>query len=607
MQKIKYDWYNKEGDEAAKTIFQLINYWDSTQSVVQAHNMTNLRLYSNREALNSSIAGYVLSTSEGYRNSAVNNFNTNKNLISLNVVKSCVDTLTSKIGKNKIRPTFLTTGGTLKQRVSSKKLTNFNFGVLYDSKAYSVLPLVLRDAFIFGTGFVKVFLQNKRIKVERVYPDEIMVDLADGYYNNPNQMFQRKLVSKEAIKELYPDLADRIENVKSISLGQNQSSQDTILIVEGWKLPRGKKPGRHIICIEGIMLQEEVYKDDFYPFAKITYTDPVKGYWGTGVSEELKGIQLEINRLMNHITESMRLLQYPRIFLEAGSKVNPRHITNEIGTIIPYVGAAPIVHVAQTVAPEIFNQLESLYAKSYEIVGISQLSAQSQKPSGLNSGKALQEYNDIETERFATTAQKYEELFIDVSDVIIKCLFKLGNYKANTFDKLAGVQSIEFSEIREAIDEYVIQTFPSSALPTTPAARLSVVNEMSQAGYIEPEVAKQLLDFPDLEAYARTDMAPLQMIQKAIESSLLEGIYIEPEPYQPLNLSVKMAQQYYCWGKLNDAKESNLELVRNYIEDCLSLVTMMVPPPIAPAQQMLDTQLEQAPSVSTSQAPLQGL
>jgi len=593
-------WFKLEGNKSATSLFAQISAYDVMQPAQQANNLLHYRMYNARDIQSLSIANYVTSTvpnsnnqSSGLKPSAIN----------LNVIKSVIDTLVAKVTKNKIKPTFLTTGGTLTQRTDAKKLTNFNFGVLYAAKAYNIAPLVFRDACIFGTGFIKVFLESKKIVIERVFPDEILIDPADGYYNNPRQLIQRKFYTKDSLIDLFPDHEVAINSAKEIYMSHGDN-MPVIMVAEAWYLPKGKSKGKHCIAINGTMLFEEQYKDNFFPFVKYDFNEPVLGYWGSGIAEELKGIQIEIGRLLYHIQESMRLLQKPRIYMEMGSKVNPKHLNTDIGTIVPYTGQAPIIYTAQTVHPEIFQQLESLYLKAYEIVGLSQLSANSQKPSGLNSGRALAEYNDIETERFANIAQRYEQFFVDMSEVVIKCLSKLGNYKANTFDKMAGVKSIDFKDIKAATDDYVIQTFPSSALPTTPAARLDVVNQMAEAGYIDPEVAKQLLDFPDLEAFSRTELAPMQFVSKSIESALLEGEYIEPEPYQPLDLSIKLAQQYYCWGKANNAPEKNLDLVRTYIDDCLSLQAMVtVPEAVSPAQSMSQAMVDQT-LMQPQQAPM---
>jgi hypothetical protein len=45
----------------------------------------------------------------------------------------------------------------------------------------------------------------------------------------------------------------------------------------------------------------------------------------------------------------------------------------------------------QAMHPEVYNHLDRLYQRAYEISGISELSATGKKPAGLESGAALQD------------------------------------------------------------------------------------------------------------------------------------------------------------------------------------------------------------------------
>jgi hypothetical protein len=47
------------------------------------------------------------------------------------------------------------------------------------------------------------------------------------------------------------------------------------------------------------------------------------------------------------------------------------------------------------------------------------LSAAAQKPAGLDSGKALREYNDIESDRFMTIGQAYERYYLQLAKLDI--------------------------------------------------------------------------------------------------------------------------------------------------------------------------------------------
>ena len=570
----QYKWWEKEGNEAAVSIFTLMRHWDTTQGAIQASNLRNMKLYANREVQSLSIAQYVLSSSQDYMAGGLfgGAFWNRPNRITLNVVKSCIDTLYSKIGKNKVKPTFLTTGGSIKHRQRAQKLNNYLFGLFWEHNVYAIAPMAFKDSLIFGTGYIKIFRDhNNKITYERVFPDEITCDPADGYYGSPRALFQRKFVSKDYLVELYPEHKDAIMNVRQTDISFTGAAQETCLVCEAWHLPPN---GRHVICVDGVTLFEEEWVEDDFPFVIIKYTESSIGFFGTGLCEDLLGIQVEINRLLLHIQESMRLLSHPRIFIETGSKVNSRHITNEIGTIIPYTGTPPIIQVAQTVHPELFSQLENLYQKAFQICGVSALSAMSQKPAGLNSGAAISEYNNIETERFARTEQQYEQLFIDLAKKTCKELDKTPGYTICAPTKDAGLEKIKWRDIQLPADEYSIQCYPTSALPKTPALRLQHVKDMLDMGVIDPMQANELLDFPDLDAYNRITLSPFKLAHKVAEGILFDCHYVAPEPFFNLDLMQKTAQFYFSWAlTLDEVNEDNLDLLRKFIDDVELLKT----------------------------------
>jgi hypothetical protein len=386
---LNFQWWRAEenSDEVHKRLMNYVRDWDSRNTSISLQHVRHLRLYSNREVQKLTMAQHTIAMISD-KTSAFSTAAANRGRLTLNVCKSCVDTLVNKIGKNKTRPLFLTTGGIVEQQTRAKRMNQFLFGALNEGKAYRVGPLALRDAFIFGDGYAKIVRdKDNRRNVERVVPDEIIVDPIDGYYGSPRVFVQRRFCSRDAIAEAYPEHEAKIRAVPTAAYQQEVVGHtDAIIVAEAWHLG---DPGRHVICCEGVCLLDEEFKADNFPVRRVSYTPAVVGYFSQGVIEEITGIQIEINRLLLHVQESMRRLGNPRVYLEIGSKVMSSHITNSMADIIYYTGQKPLIEAAATVSPETFAQIDVLYNRAFEIVGISRLSAQAQKPPGLNSGVAL--------------------------------------------------------------------------------------------------------------------------------------------------------------------------------------------------------------------------
>ena len=109
-----------------------------------------------------------------------------------------------------------------------------------------------------------------------------------------------------------------------------------------------------------------------------------------------------------------------KILVHNGSNVIDSHFDNRIGTVVRWSGTIEPNYVTPPAVPaEVYANVQTLKQLGYEQTGISQLSAASQKPAGLNSGRALEEYHDIETDRFQTVGQQYERYFLELANLCV--------------------------------------------------------------------------------------------------------------------------------------------------------------------------------------------
>ena len=220
------------------------------------------------------------------------------------------------------------------------------------------------------------------------------------------------------------------------------------------------------------------------------------------------------------------------------------------------------------------------------MTGISQLAAQSKKPVGLESGRALREFSDIESERFMVVGQSYEQLFLDASEQIIDLIrdAHVNNdaYTVASFDKKTGMEKVKWSDINLEDDQFIIQIKPIGSLPQTPSAKLSSVNEMMLNGMFTKEEAHQLLDFPDLEQANRMKIGFIEVVDKIIEKILEDGDYTSPEVYMNLEFGIARMQQAYSLAILDDVPHQKMELMRRWMSQANMLLEQRNAP--APGQ-----------------------
>ncbi len=566
-----------------QSIFPLVESIQTYQSYRTSQNLKFARLYSNMNMLGLTSGSYTkLSASS-------NAFNGNR--LTLNVVQSCVDTAAAKIAKNKPKPMFLTKKGNWSLQKKAKKLTQYLEGLFEQCDVYTKMQRVFVDAEVFGTGAFKIYIDpnDLQIKCERVFIEEIVVDDVEGMYGEPRQMHQKKNFSRDVLLSMFPDHADEIMSAQTISSTSSNSIADQIMVIESWHLPsvKGAKDGKHAISINSATLFSEGYDKDYFPFVFFRWLNNLLGFFGMGLAEQLIGIQLEINKVLINIQAAQHLMCIPRIFVEDGSRVNTAMITNEIGSILKYRGTKPTMELGQGMPTETYAYLENLVKKSYEITGVSMLSAMQKKPAGLDSGAALREYQDIESERFMLTGMRYEKAHMDAARIMLdlsKDLYALNPKLSLKTHSGKFIETIQWKDVNLKDDEFDMQMFPVSLLPSTPAGKLQTVQDLVQAGFMSPDQAIQLLDFPDLDGFMARKTAAQDNIERILEKIMDDGEYTVPEKLMNLDLAEELTSETILMALNDGVSAERVDLLRTFLEDIQSIQATMAPPPPMPGQ-----------------------
>jgi hypothetical protein len=283
------------------------------------------------------------------------------------------------------------------------------------------------------------------------------------------------------------------------------------------------------------------------------------------------------------------------------SKIVKEHLSNDIGSIV-MGDQAPEYLLPPAVQPEIYQHVITLKNSGYEQAGISQLSASSQKPAGLDSGKALREYNDIETERFMTVGHAYENFHMDLSFLSIECAKEIFKEDKNLSVKVPNgkfIKEIKWKDVNLKESDYIMKVYPVSSLPNDPAGRLQTVQEYVQAGFYTPRTAKRLLDQPDLEAVDDLQSAMEDYLHALFEKMIEDDEYTPPAPDDDLDLALELNLEYIAQGKRDNLPEEKMELLRTYNEQVILLQQKALPP-----SQPMGSMAGQA-QVGSPQAPAQ--
>lgn len=511
--------------------------------------------------------------------------------LTYNIVQSCIDTVTSMLVQNKPKPMFLTSAGDSKIQNRAKKLDAFCYGIFYENDIYKLAPKIFRDAAVFGEGIIHCYSDHGQIRFERVLPYEILVDYLESHYGpeSTRSLHRIKNIDRTELGEAFPEHKEDIAKMSSTSQFISSSSRsvsDTVTVIESWRLPVGDQPGLHTISTENTVLLKEDYKQKFFPFAIMRYSPRLYGFYSQGMAEQLVPIQVEINRTLISIQRSLYLGGTHKIFVKNGSKVIKSHFDNMIGTILEYAGDVPPQYIVpQLVQPEIYAHLNTMVSMGYQLPGVSQMGASSVKTPGVNSGKAMRTEQNINTQRHQTVSQAYDQLFVDLSKIVVavaRDAYADGQQLSTKVPGKRFIQKIKWREVDLDDDEFVLQIYPVSKLPNDPEGRLQSIQEMMQGGLIDPETGRRLLDYPDLDAEENLANATRDYLHKVLDDISDGKEYKSPEPDDDLVVAKKLVLEYIAKGKLNNLDPERLDDLRRFNQQITDLTTAAAPPQVPP-------------------------
>jgi hypothetical protein len=522
-----------------------------------------------------------------------------------NIIRRQVDTYVAKIAKNRPVPMGLTSGGNYSQQRRAKSISKFFEGILDKVEFWPTRTLRLRDAGVVGSGLALNYRVGRRMVHDRIFKKEVRVDPVDAERGKPRTLYIGRLVDKLVLAERFPEHAEKIFEADS-DAGDASGSRTIVtddmehlaLVIECWHLPSGeivdgkKGDGAHAICISNATLALGEYRRPNFPVSKFDYSPPTAGYFGSGIAQQLEGLQYEVNSVGLRLQERHYLMG-TYVLVDDESEIVYETIDNGTLTEVRCAGGKRPEFVSPPAAgADLFNWYQMIRTQMpAEITGISGMSTRSEKPAGLDSGKAIRTYHEIDSENLTTQGRADEQdvidtcwQFFDLAEEIYAETKKEpedGKEKPKPYMVRAEVrkhgrsvlEELDYAEVRLDKEQFTLRTFPTNFLRGTPEEQMQSVNEMIEAGFLSQDEALILLDFPDLQRVLNLRTAARHIIERTLEKFLdakdpnADGVYVYPEPPMGLELCKALALMTYLDEKLNGAPEANLKLVMQFYLD----------------------------------------
>src|ERR1043165_5432420 len=103
---------------------------------------------------------------------------------------------------------------------------------------------------------------------------------------------------------------------------------------------------------------------------------------------------------------------------------------------------------------------------------------------------------------------------------------------------------------------------------------------MMQAGILDLQEGRRLLDFPDLEQVERLANSGEERILQILDEIIDTGKYTPPDPFMDLQLANKLVVQYYNLYSQAKLEESKAQKLRDFYTQLLTLKAAAMPQPM---------------------------
>lgn len=438
----------------------------------------------------------------------------------MNVLRSVIQTLCSKLSQTKVRPFFNPINGTWKTRRVARGALQF-FDLYFDSQELFTKGIECRrDASILDMGVMKI--DDDRGDLQRIQPWRFFFDRAEYHYGGEKGLTRCYDESHHFPTRLL--LQQNKENeIDWLKTFKSEFEREPIKKCEYTQYYDLIGKTKHYF-VDGKKVGEKRLESEISPYVLLFQERPIKGAYSSSIIDDAYTLQTMINMVLERIEVAVELTPANIVLIPIDSEIKKSMWSNQVSAIYEYhptplVPAGPQIATPSPISPEYLEIAKWFEEKIYNLTGVSQFSAESKKPEDLASGVALQTVQDVESNRFQVALDDQVSFYMRITQRVIDTFPN----SLPLFEEQLGRARITWQQVRKERANFSIQFAAASALSKDPSIKMAEIEKLISMGVIPEDMAAEYLEFPDLEKLEGKLSAVNDVIEYIIEKAAEDG------------------------------------------------------------------------------------
>ncbi len=368
---------------------------------------------------------------------------------------------------------------------------------------------------------------------------------------------------------------------------------ETTRVNRAYALPMGKKgtpaylPGKWAITCGELILKEGAYEPDVLPVVIKGWKRNHRGLAGVPLARCIAPYHIWSDELVQIYYEGLDG-QVASIFAPDDQEF--KGLSNSSFRVIGYDRALgkPEVIVPKTVGDQVIDALSILRERAFAQGGVNVNAAMGDKPVGLNSAPAQQQWIELVNVRLSLNQRVWEQMHKEsarIDAALLKSCYGNNKKAVARAPQSDWLEELDVGSIDFAEDKYKIGYSLVSGLGRTYSMRVQQFYNLQELGVADAGDVAQGLQVPDVESKARRLNAERNLIDKMISDALNHGRVVSALPFQNPKEVVRIAGLAYQDAVVR-AKfpPKNLLALYKVIKSAKNLLAAVPPAqPIAPS------------------------